>query len=585
LVNISEEMSISREYTGIPASPGIAIGHSFVFDNQYFWIEEKNIPSDMVEREKARFMDAVDKVIKDLKVLRDKLELKIGKEEASIFDPHIMLLQDPAAIQETFDIIEKGKNAEFAFFRTTRKIIKAYKHVEDEYMRERITDFKDLLRRVTTILLGKDHLTLSNIGSPVIVIAPNLTPTDTAHLHSGSVLALVTDFGGKTSHATILARAMEIPAVIGVKTASSEINPGETVIVDGYKGKVFVNPDQKTINKYKKEKRRFEDLRRSLIELKDMPAVTADGVHIGLHANIEFTSEADTALDNGAEGIGLYRSEYDYLLDDKPPSEKELYNAYYGVAKKLAPKPVIIRTLDLGGDKISFITSSESEANPFLGWRAIRVSLALKDIFKVQLRAILRASSLKNVSVMFPMISCMDELDETLEVLEEVKNELISKGHEFDTNIRVGVMIELPSTVMIAKHIAEKVDFFSIGTNDLIQYSVAVDRANDRISNLYEPFHPGILRLMKMTVEAAHSKGIPVAVCGEMSGDPSTAIILMGLGIDELSMSPSFIPSIKRIIRTLHLDRIKQLANKALECASASGVKQLIEEELKILNI
>ncbi|MFC1692378.1 phosphoenolpyruvate--protein phosphotransferase [Candidatus Latescibacterota bacterium] len=580
-----DEKSSTKEFAGIPASPGIAIGRAFIYDNEYFWIEEKNIPLENVELEKARFKDAVTKVIEDIKALRDKLKIKIGEENASIFDPHIMLLQDPAVIKETYELIEKGKNAEFAFFRTVRIIIKAVKRVEDEYMRERISDLKDILRRVSIILLGKKYLTLASLETPVIIIAPNLTPTDTALMHSSKVLAFVTDSGGRTSHATILARALEIPAVISVKTASSEIKFDDFIIVDGSRGKIYVNPDEQTIEKYREEKKRIEIVRQSLKELKDLPAVTLDGFRIGLHANIEFTDEVDGVIGNGAEGIGLYRSEYHYLVGDSPPTEDDQYKDYFQVAEKLAPKPVIVRTFDLGGDKISHIIPSEPEDNPFLGWRAIRVSLTLKELFKTQLRAIVRASSLNNLAVMFPMISCMEELDEALGIFEEIKTEIKREGLAYNPDMKVGVMIELPSAVMIAQHIARKVEFLSIGTNDLIQYSVAVDRSNDRIANLFEPFHPGILRLAKMTVDAAHAENIPVAVCGEMGGDPMAALVLLGLEIDELSMIPSFIPSVKQIIRAVRMDTAKKIVDRALNCASATEVKYLLHEELKKIKI
>ena len=495
-----------------------------------------------------------------------------------------MLLQDPAVIDETFHIIEKGKSAEFAFFRTTRKIIKAYKRVDDEYMRERITDIRDILRRVTTVLLGTDSPTLSNIDAPVIVVAPNLAPSDTALMHASKIMAFVTDAGGRMSHATILARALEIPAVLSVKTASSEIMPGDLIIVDGIRGAVHVNPDKKTIERFEEEKRELERIRKSLTELRDLPAVTTDNHRIGLHANIEFTDEVEAVLANGAEGIGLYRSEYHFLVHNKPPTEEDLYNDYRDVADRLAPKPVVIRTLDVGGDKISHIIPSEPEANPFLGWRAIRVSLALKDLFKIHLRAILRASARKNVAVMFPMISCIDELNEALDVLKGVKADLTKEGIDFDPKIRIGVMIEVPSAVMIAEHIARKVDFFSIGTNDLVQYAVAVDRSNDRIASLFDPFHPGILRLIKMTVDAAHKHAIPVAVCGEMGGDPMASIVMLGLDIDELSMVPSFIPSLKNIIRKLSVASARIIVAKALECESATEVKKLLNKELKKIN-
>ena len=583
-----EKKNEPQEYTGIAASPGIAIGHAFIYDEARFWIEEKDISLEEVENEKVRLKNAIKNVIEDIRALKYKLEQKIGKEEASIFDPHIMLLQDPAVINETNDLIEKGKSAEFAFFRTTRKIIKAYKRVKDEYMRQRIDDITDILRRVHTKLQGKKYSAFSQVKHPVIVIAPNLTPSDTANMHTGNILAFVTDVGGVTSHATIIARSLGIPAVLGVKTASTEISPGDFVIVDGGRGKVYVNPVKETIEKFLQDKKNIEKIRKSLLVLKDAPAVTSDGKTIGLHANIEFPDEVNSVLESGAEGIGLYRSEYHLLKDYKMPSEEELFADYYELAKRMAPKPVIIRTFDLGGDKISHLMHTEQieqEDNPFLGWRAIRVSLAMKDIFKIHLKAIVRASSLKNVSVMFPMISSIEELNKTLIILEEAKEDLRKEGQDFNPNIPVGIMIEIPSAVMVADYIASKVNFFSIGTNDLIQYSVAVDRTNNRIANLFQPFHPGVLKLLKLTVDAAHSKGIPVAVCGEMSNDPAAALILIGMEIDELSMAPAYIPLIKHMIRSVRMDEAKKLAERVLKLESATEVKSLISKEMKKMDI
>jgi phosphotransferase system enzyme I (PtsI) len=569
-----------REYTGIPGSPGIAIGQAYIYDSENIWVEERYITPEMVESEKACFREAVGKVIQDIKELKSKLESKVGRENASIFDPHIMLLEDPQLLGETYRLIEGGKSAEYAFFRTTRKIVKAYKRADDEYLRERVGDITDILRRVYTKLLGKEHPSLAGIEHPVIVVAQNLTPSDTANMHSGKIHAFVTDFGGKTSHATILARAFKIPAVLSVKTASQEILTGDMLIVDGTLGKVYVNPDPATVERYREEQEQIERNIRSLRKLKDFPAVTRDGKRIGLLANIEFPEEAEDCLENGAEGIGLYRSEFHYLMHDRLPSEEEMFDAYRSVAEIMTPRPIVIRTFDLGGDKISYLTSSEPEKNPYLGWRAIRVSLSMKDLFKIQLRAIARASAVGNVSVMFPMISSLDELNETLVIIEEVKDELSGEGRPFDPEMRVGVMIEVPAAVMIADRLAERADFFSIGTNDLIQYSVAVDRANDKIAPLFEPLHPGILRLIKMTADAAHEKGITVSVCGEMSGDLATALLLLGLGIDELSMIPSFIPVIKRFIRSVRFEDVSQLAEQALRSGTASGVRDIIREEI-----
>ncbi len=573
------------EYTGIPGSPGIAIGQAYIYDSESVWIEERRIPADQIEAEKARLRDALDKVGRDIRELKEQLVSKVGEDNARIFDPYIMLLEDPQLVGETVRYIEEGKSAEYAFFRTTRKIIKAYKRTDDEYLRERIGDITDLLRRVYTKLVGKEHVGLSDIDHPVIVVAQNLTPSDTANMHAGRIQAFVTDFGGKTSHATILARALKIPAILGVKTASREIVTGDMLIVDGTRGKVFVNPDQRTIDRYLHEQARMEKSRQSLMKLRELPAITKDGKYVRLLANIEFPEEAGVSLENGAEGIGLYRTEFLYLMQDRLPGEEEMYTAYREVADIMKPRPIVIRTFDLGGDKVSSIAPPEREANPYLGWRAIRVSLSLKDLFKSQLRAIVRASTARNVSVMFPMVSSIDELKEALDLVEEVKDEVRRDGHDFDAEMPVGVMIEVPSAVMIADRLAEKVDFFSIGTNDLIQYSVAVDRANDKISNLFEPFHPGILRLIRMTVEAAHEKGVTVTVCGEMGGDPASVFLLIGLGVDELSMTPSFIPVIKRFIRSVSMAQAQNIAEQALHCGSASDVKALIRNEIRSIDV
>ncbi len=569
-----------REYTGIAGSPGVAMGHAFIYDEANFWVDEKDISLEQVEQEKARFATALKDVVKDIKALKYKIEQKVGKEEAAIFDPHIMLLQDEALIKEVYDLIETGKNAEFSFFRVIRKIIKAYRRVKDEYMRQRIDDMTDILRRVHTKLQGKEINLFSNIKYQVIVVAPTLSPTDTANMHSGNVLAFVTDFGGITSHATILARSLGIPAVLGVKTASSEISPGDFIIVDGGRGKVYVNPDDTAIEQYRKDIENIQKIRQVLAELRNIPAITLDQKKIGLYANIEFPEEVPFVHENGAEGVGLYRSEYHFLKDDRIPTEEELFADYFNVAENMAPKPVIIRTFDLGGDKISHSIPTEAELNPFLGWRAIRVSLTMKDLFRTHLRAILRASSLRNIKVMFPMICSVEELNEALETLEEAKDMLRSEGRDFDATIPVGIMIEIPSAVMMADHMAKKVDFFSIGTNDLTQYALAVDRTNDRIAQLFEPLHPGVLKLIKMTVDASHANKIPVAVCGEMSADPLAALLLIGLEVDELSMAPTFVPSIKRMIMDSKYADVQKIARKALEQETAADVKNILKTHI-----
>lgn len=571
--------------TGIAGSSGIAVGKAFLFSHEDFWIEERKIDPGQIEHEKRRLRIAMDAVVEDIQRLKIQIEERAGTENGQIFEPYIMLLQDPLLFDEASGLIEDGINAEYAFFRATRKIIKAYKKVDDEYLRERINDIKDIMRRVYVKLTGESHFVQFRFDEPVIVVAPNLSPSDTVNMESGNIIAFVTDFGGVTSHVSILARALGIPAVLSLKTATQDISNDDTLVVDGMHGTVYVNPGQSLIDRYITRREEYFRRRASFNELRDLPAQTTDGTRINLMANIEFYHEVDTIVSNGAEGIGLYRSEYHYIVNDRAPTEDEQFTAYFKVAERMMPNPVIIRTCDLGGDKISHIIQTEREDNPYLGWRAIRVSLAMTDMFRIQLKAIVRASALRNVRILFPMISGVDELDDALCLLDEVKEEVRSEGHDYNPDMQVGVMIEVPSAVVIAGHLAERCDFFSIGTNDLIQYTVAVDRSNDRIANLFDPFHPGVLRLINMTVDAAKSGGIPVAVCGEMGGDPMTALILIGLGIRELSMTAVQIPVLKSMIRKISIDMMEQLAKESLSLATGIEVRRLIEQRCREWNI
>ena len=567
--------------TGVTGSSGIAVGKAFHFSHEDFWIEERKIDPGNIGREKRRLRTAMDAVIEDIRHLKAQIEDRVGTENGQIFEPYIMLLQDPLLFDEASDLIDEGKNAEFAFFRATRKIIKAYKKVDDEYLRERINDIKDILRRVYVKLTGGTHFVQFRFDEPVIVVAPNLSPSDTVNMESGNIIAFVTDYGGVTSHVSILARALGIPAVLSLKTATRDISNNDYLIVDGMSGTVYVNPAQSVIDRFIARREEFLSRRASFSDLRDLPAITTDGTRINLMANVEFYHEVDSIIKNGAEGIGLYRSEYHYIVNDRAPTEDEQFTAYFKVAERMTPNPVIIRTCDLGGDKISHIIETESEDNPYLGWRAIRVSLALTDMFRTQLRAIVRASSLRNVRILFPMISGVDELEEALRLLDEVKEEVRAEGHDYNPDMQVGVMIEVPSAVVIAEHLARRCDFFSLGTNDLIQYTVAVDRSNDRIANLFDPFHPGVLRLIHMTVDAAKSGNIPVAVCGEMGANPMSALILIGLGIRELSMTATQIPVLKSMIRGLSIEKMEQLAKETLTLPTGLEVRRLIEQKCR----
>ncbi len=566
---------------GMAVSPGVAIGKAFTYDKEDFWIEERAISADGVEEEVERFLAVIAQIRDEIKETRERLKFKLGKEEIRILDAHQMMLEDKVAIDETVARIrEERKNAAFAFFRTLRKVVKALKPLEDNYLKEKLADVRDIGRRVFFRLYGKEHPTLRDLQSPVVVVSHALSPFDVAHMRRENVLGVVTDIGGRTSHIAIVARAMEIPAVVGLETASSQISSNDLLVVDGNQGIVYVNPDEAILQQYQQEKRRLLQQEETLKALWGLPAVTQDGKLVDISANIEFPEEVDKALVHGAQGIGLFRTEFLYLLGGTPPSEDEQFEVYNEIAQKTAPYRTIIRTLDLGGDKLPGIAPPVPEANPFLGWRAIRVSLTLKDVFKVQLRAILRASVGGNVQIMFPMISGLEELVEAKEVLKEVKEELRERQIPFDEKMKVGAMIEVPAAVMVAEHLAREVDFFSIGTNDLIQYAVAVDRGNERIAYLFEPLHPGVLRLIKLTIDAGHRRGIWVGMCGEMSADPLATIPLLGFGLDEFSMSPVVLPQIKNIIRSVTLKEAQIVAEQILQMKSAREIREFLQGRL-----
>jgi phosphotransferase system enzyme I (PtsI) len=552
---------------GISASQGIAYGQVFLYEKSDVEVPFYQVDPDKRVAEVARLEQALLTTRQQIAKIQDEVEKNLGVDEARIFDAHLMVLEDQALIGETIREFEKtGRNIETCFNQVASRYIKAFDEIDDEYLRERAGDLRDVAQRVLQNLLGQAINNLSRLADKRIVVANDISPSDSASIDRSQALGIVTDTGSKTSHAVIVARSMKIPAVVGVRDLTKKARNGDWAILDGYDGIVVLNPSEQTLFRYGKIQLRKKSFEQRLMEASRQPAVTLDGEHITLMANIEKVVETAQAKEYAAEGVGLFRTEYLYLNSARIPTEQEQFLAYKSVAEALAPHPVIIRTLDLGGDKpmASAPELFPKEDNPFMGFRAIRFCLEHVGLFKDQLRAILLASAYGKVKIMYPMISGVEELDRANAVLAECKAELKERGQPFDENIPVGSMIEIPSAAVTADIIAKKCDFFSVGTNDLIQYMLAIDRVNDRIAHLYEPTHPAILRMLKHIVDQAHQASLKVSVCGEMAGDPVFAALLLGLGVDELSMSPTLLPAVKYVVRAMKLSEAKQLVEEAL---------------------
>jgi phosphotransferase system enzyme I (PtsI) len=498
----------------------------------------------------------------------------MGAQEGSIFDAHLLVLEDRTLLDEVVRVIQEEKvNAEHAFQMVADRYAATLSAIEDEYLRERAADMRDVTQRVLNNLLGvEDETDLHQLKEPCIIVSHDLSPSNTAQFSRRNVLGFATNIGSKTSHTAIMARSLRIPAVVGLKDISSQLETGQYALLDGLNGVIIVNPTDQTLYEYGQLILKQATLQQTLRDILREPAVTLDGHRVTLSANIEQAADSQEVKANGAEGVGLFRTEYLFLNRERLPGEEQQYQAYREAAAALKPLPLVIRTLDLGGDKVLANTHVPRELNPFLGWRAIRISLQEREIFRAQLRAILRASVEGNVKVMYPMISGLDELKQANALVEEYKAELRGEKIAFDENLEIGAMIETPSAAIIADSLAKRVKFFSIGTNDLIQYSLAVDRMNERIAHLYEPTHPAIVRLIKAIVDAAHAQKVWVSVCGEMAGDPVLAPLLIGLGVDELSAAPPLVPQVKYLIRRLKLTEAKEVAAFALNCESASEI-------------
>ena len=566
---------------GIPVSPGVAMGKAHVMRSDVsFNIPPRSVAQDDIPKEIAKFEDALTRTRAEVLGIRKKISTQIGREHSDIFNAHLMILEDRTLIEDVIaQIKEKQIACESAFALVIQRYFTAFSQINDEYLKERVADIRDVGRRLLQNLYGEQS-TQTKLEEKGIVIAHDLSPSDTATMDKNKVLAFVTEIGGPTSHTAILGRSLEIPAVVGLDQVASKVKTGDMVIVDGTHGVLIVNPDAKTIEEYTQEGKRFTQFITELDKLRHLPAQTTDGKVISLAANIEFHDEIPSVLSHGADGIGLYRTEYFYMNRGDLPTEEEQFHAYKQVAEKMAPKSVIVRTLDLGGDKFASSLDVPNEMNPFLGWRAIRFCLTRVDIFKTQLRAILKASAFGNLKIMYPMISNVEELRQANRILQQCREELKKEGVQFDEKMEVGAMIEIPSAAITSDILAKEADFFSIGTNDLIQYSLAVDRVNEKIAYLYEPTHPAIIKLIRQVVQNGHDQKRWVGSCGEMSGDPAIAILLVGLEIDEISTSPVVLPKVKKAIRAVSFKDAKRIAQKALEFQTGFEIRQYLNQEL-----
>jgi phosphotransferase system enzyme I (PtsI) len=568
---------------GIPAAPGIAYGPSFILDKGEFIVPKRSISLTEIDSEIARFEEAVNNARREIDQLKTKITKDTGLVEVRIFDAHLLVLQDKSLLEQVSAGIRNTQcSAEYVFFTVIKKFVETFTQMSDEYLRERASDVTDISKRVLKHLMDESKLhDLDSLQDDLIIVAHDLSPSDAVSMYNKKIKGFLTDIGGRTSHTAIIANSLGVPAVVGLKDATLKVNNQDYLIIDGQKGLVIINPSAGTREMYTKEQHKITATLEKLEDLKNLPAQTIDGKKISIRANLELSSEISTIRKYGAEGIGLYRTEFLYMNRLDLPSEEEQYLSYRQVAQAAAPFGVTIRTLDLGGDKFISSVQIPRDMSPFLGSRAIRFCLERPDIFKTQLRAILRASVHGHIQMMYPMISGLGELRQANAVLDQVKASLKDEKIPFDENIKVGMMVEVPAAVMVAESLARHTHFFSIGTNDLIQYTLAVDRVNEKTAHLYEPAHPAVLKMIQKTIDAGHNEGIHVSLCGEMAADPLLAFLLVGMGIDDLSMSAASIPMVKRMVRSVKLQDSRRVAYEAMQLATGQEVEEFASAQLR----
>ncbi len=572
---------MSKLIKGIAASDGVAIAKAYLLVEPDLTFDKNEKVTD-VEGEVAKFNSAIEASKVELTKIRNNAEVQLGADKAAIFDAHLLVLDDPELIQPIQDKIKnENANAATALTDVTTQFVTIFESMDNEYMKERAADIRDVSKRVLSHILGVELPNPSMIDESVVIVGNDLTPSDTAQLNKEFVQGFATNIGGRTSHSAIMSRSLEIPAIVGTKSITQEVKQGDMIIVDGLNGDVIVNPTEDELIAYQDKRERYFADKKELQKLRDADTVTVDGVHAELAANIGTPNDLPGVIENGAQGIGLYRTEFLYMGRDQMPTEEEQFEAYKEVLEAMNGKRVVVRTLDIGGDKeLSYLNLPE-EMNPFLGYRAIRLCLAQQDIFRPQLRALLRASVYGKLNIMFPMVATINEFREAKAILLEEKENLKNEGHDISDDIELGIMVEIPATAALADVFAKEVDFFSIGTNDLIQYTLAADRMSERVSYLYQPYNPSILRLVKQVIEASHKEGKWTGMCGEMAGDETAIPLLLGLGLDEFSMSATSILKARRQINGLSKNEMTELANRAVDCATQEEVIELVDNYVK----